>query len=240
MDLSDSLKELIFTLKLILPDLLRRVGGTFDIKIFANYMISAILYDASCDIPKFRRYLTDFDAAIMSNKPIESKDEYLVLFNESTNYIKKNVDNDIFDTFTTYMQIEHISQIMSMYQQSDKPMSKESLLKVTLAKGGIAILACSYIMSPRMNQKEKNAMYEIGGILQIFEDLYDLEEDLKIGIQTLPNQKLIDYNELEQLYNGTVNNLINTFKINPYHPNPALDILSHLIQARFTGNIRKI
>ncbi len=154
--------------------------------------------------------------------------------------LEKNVDENKFDTFLNYMQIEHISQLVSIYQRSDKYMSKESLFKITLAKGGISILACSHIMVPEMNQNEKEAIYVLGGILQIFEDLYDIKEDLEMGIQTLPNQKLIDYPELEQTYNGTVNNLIKTLNISPDHPNPTLDILSHLIQARFIRNIGKI
>ena len=236
----DSLGGLVFTLKLVLPDLLNRLGGKFGIKMFSNYMIAAMLYDASCDISSYRKYLRDFDASIMDNKPIEPNDEYLALFKESVDYLKKNTDKEMFDTFTNYMRIVHISQLMSIYQRSAKPMTKQDLFKITLAKGGISILACTYIMAPGMSQKEKKAIYEIGGILQIFEDLYDIEEDLEMGIQTLPNQKLIAYQELKQLYIGTVNNLINQLNMNPNRPNPTLDILSHLINARFTGNIRKI
>jgi len=204
------------------------IRAKFNNELIANYVIAAMLYDASCDDPSCRKYLREFDAFIMSNKPIEPRDEYLALFKESVDYIKSAIGKKAFDTFMNYIKIEHVVQLMSIYQLSDKKVSKEQLYKITLAKGGIGNLAGVYIVAPKMREKEKKAIYELGAILQIFDDITDIGEDLKLGIQTLPNQRLIDRQELRQLYFGSLNNLIEKFNFDPNLPNVALDILCWL------------
>jgi phytoene/squalene synthetase len=124
-----------------------------------------------------------------------------------------------------YIKAEHISQLMSIYQQTDKTPSKEDLLKITFTKGGISALALMYLMAPNMKEKEIKAIYELGAVMQLIDDISDIKEDLKSGIWTVPNQKLLTYQELKQLYVGTVNNLIENCGIDPHHPNGTLDML---------------
>lgn len=219
-----SFRLYFYIFKIGLTDLIANLSGKFDNKLPANYIIAAMLYDASCDIPNYRKYLKGFDAFIMNNVPVEPKDEYLTLFKESVDYVKNAVDKETLDTFINYIKIEHIGQLMSIYQQSDKSISRDNLFKITLAKGGITVMAGMYLMLPNLTKKQIKAIYEIGGVVQIFEDINDIKEDLKMGIQTLPNQKLIDYQELKQLYFGTVNNLIEKCDFDPNHPSVTLDI----------------
>lgn len=220
-----SFKLYFILCKILLPGLLTRFGGRFDDKLVVNYMTAAMLYDASCDIPRYRKYLKEFDRLIMLNIDVEPNDEYLRLFRESMDYLKNNLDKKTYDTFMRYIRIEHISQLMSLYQLSDKLISRDDLFKITLSKGGIAILAGMHILAPKMGELERKAIYEIGGILQIFEDIKDIKEDLKMEIKTMANQKMINYQELKQLYFGTVNNLIEKCNLDSDHPNLTLDIL---------------
>ena len=91
-------------------------------------------------------------------------------------------------------------------------------------------MAGMYIMLPDMSKHERKAIYEFAGICQIFEDIYDIYEDLEKGIQTLPNQKLINRQKLKQLYFGTLNNLIEKCDLDPNRPNVALDIFCWLAE----------
>lgn len=223
-----SLKLYFYIFKIGLADLIVNNCGRFDNKLLAHYIIAAMLYDTSCDNTQYREYLKKFDEFIVSKKNIEPKDNYLSLFKESVDYIKSAVNKKTFDTFMNYIKIEHISQLMSIYQHYDKSITKDNLFKVTLAKGGITILAGIYLMFPDLSKEEKIALYEFGGVCQIFEDIYDIKEDLQIGIQTLPNQKLINYRKLKELYFGTLNNLIEKYNLDPNHPYVTLDILCWL------------
>ena len=220
-----SFRNYFYIFKIALPDLLTCLNGKFNVKIVANYMIAAMFYDCSCDFSEYRKYLKIFNDFIMFDKNIEPRDEFLTIFKESMDYLKATLDKNTYDTFMNYIKIEHICQLMSLYQLSDKKISKNHLFKITLAKGGITIMAGIYLMAPKMTNIERKALYEIGGILQILEDINDIKEDLKMGIKTLSNQKMINYQELKQLYFGTVNNLIEICDIDTSQANSTLDIM---------------
>ena len=208
-----------------LTDLTRHLGGRFNNKLFAHFCIATMLYDASFDIPRCRKYLRDFDTMIMNHRRIESSDSYLSIFQASVDYLEQRLGASAFTRFMNLVQIEHISQLMSIYQIADKPPSKQDLMKITFAKGGISALALMYLMIPSMKTQEKKAIYALGGVLQIIDDISDIAEDAHIGIQTLPNLKLLTYDELKQLYYGTVNNLIDQCNMDPTQPNGTLDML---------------
>ncbi|MCK4332757.1 MAG: class 1 isoprenoid biosynthesis enzyme [Thermoplasmatales archaeon] len=221
-----SLRMYLHLSKIGQTDLLNHIGGRFNDKIFANFTIATTLYDASFDVPECRRYLRNFDESIMNNiKHIESKNVFLTLFNECVDYLRNAIDKKAFDTFAHYVKIEHISQLMSIYQQSDKKISKESLYKITFPKGGIALLALMHLMAPRMNEKQRRAIYELGAVLQLIDDIADIKEDLKSGILTLPNQKLLNHQDLKKMYFGTVNNLMEKCDMDQKQPNGTLDML---------------
>lgn len=220
-----ALKVYLYLGKVGLHDLLIKLGSRFDDRIFTNFAIATMLYDASFDVKQFRPYLRYFDALIMQQKPVEPVDAYLTLFNNSLNYLQKRLDSATFETFSHYVRIEHISQLMSIYQLSDKRISKDDLLKITYVKGGISGLALMYIMVPNLKKDHGVAIYELGSVLQLIDDISDIKEDINGGIQTLPNQKLLNYNELKQMYCGTINNLIEKLDIDPNKSDGSLDML---------------
>lgn len=224
-----SFKPYFYIFRIGLPDLLHNLGGKFDEEIAARYMIAAMFYDASCDIPKYRKYLKQFNDYIMFDAAIETNDEFLTIFKESIEFIKSTADKQTFDTFRSYIKIEHISQLMSIHQSSDLSITKDTLFKITLAKGGITIMAGMYLMAPKMTMDQRKAIYEVGGILQILEDIFDSKEDQEMGIQTISNQKMISYNDLKHLYIGCVNNMIEKCHLDPDHHNTSLDIFFWLV-----------
>jgi len=206
------------------------MGGRFDNAIAANYMIAAMFYDAACDVPAYRKYLPVFNDFIMDGKQITpGDDEYLRIFAQAMDFLRSTVDPKTFQTFMSYIQIEHVTQLMSISQASDKPLTKDVLFKITLAKGGITIMAGTYLMAPHMTLLERQVLYELGGVLQILEDVHDIKEDVSMGIKTLSNQQMIGYDELRELYIGTVNNAIAHCHLDPDVPNATLDIFCWLI-----------
>ena len=82
-------------------------------------------------------------------------------------------------------------------------------------------------MNETLNLKEieKKAIYELGAVMQLIDDISDIKEDLKIGIRTLPNQRLLTFQELKQLYFGTVNSLMDNCGMDSHQPNGTLDML---------------
>jgi len=223
-------KPYFYIFRIGLPDLVHCMGGRFDNAIAANYMIAAMFYDAACDVPEYRRYLPVFNDFIMEGTPITSDDdEYLRVFAQAMDYLRSAVDAETFETFMSYIRIEHITQLMSISQASETSLTKDLLFKITLAKGGITIMAGTYLMAPHMSLEGRVAIYELGGVLQILEDVHDINEDLGMGIKTLSNQQLIGYDELRELYIGTINNAIIHCHLDPDVPNATLDLFCWLI-----------
>ncbi len=221
-----ALRTYLHLSKIGFTDLINHLGGRFDIKLFANFTIATMLYDAAFDVKFFSKYLRYFDAFVMKNEKILEIDEYMVLFKESVEYLRNKLDEQKFETFMNYVKIENVSQFMSIYQLSDKKVSAKELLKITFSKGGISALALTHIMVPKLNKKEKKAIFELGAAMQLMDDIGDIEEDIKSGIQTLPNLKLLNFDDLKQFFQGTVNNLIKKCNIDSSHPNSSLDILT--------------
>lgn len=220
-----SLRTYLHLSKIGLTDLSVQLGGRFDDRVFAHFALATMLYDASFDVPECKRYLPDFDALIMQDQPIDSTDPFLSLFNNSITFLKTHLHQSKFERFANYVRIEHISQLMSIYQLSDKAVSRDQLTKITFAKGGIAALALMHLMAPQMKDQERGAIYEIGAVLQLIDDISDMEEDETSGIQTLANQRLLDIQELKHLYFGAVNNLIDQLGMDRTKSNGALDML---------------
>ncbi len=88
MEIFKSFRIYFSLFKIGLTDLILQMNGSGDDRLPAHYIIAAMLYDASCDIPQYKPYLKDFNDFIMFDKEIVPRDEYLRLFNESMTYIK--------------------------------------------------------------------------------------------------------------------------------------------------------
>ncbi|MEM0466096.1 MAG: hypothetical protein QXX20_00630 [Candidatus Thermoplasmatota archaeon] len=220
-----NLRTYLYLSKVGLTDLAQHLNGAFDYVLCMHFAFATMLYDAAFDVPLCSKYLKDFDQFIMQRKKIESSDPYLLVFQESVDTIEQRIGSEHFDVFMSYVQIEHISQLMSRYQRSDVSISKEDLMKITFAKGGISGLALMHLFVPTMTQEQRGAIYELGAVMQLIDDISDIKEDVKIGIRTLPNQRLLSFQELQELYYGTVNHLIDACNMDPYTPNGTLDML---------------
>jgi len=220
-----AIRMYLYLARVGMNDLLNHMQGRFDEKLFSYFTLATQLYDASFDIPECRKYLKDFENFVLTGEIIESDDVLLGTFNTCAKYLKQTLSEKEFETFLGLIQIEHFSQLMSIYQLSDKNISQEGLRKITFSKGGIALLAIVYVMAPKMNEKQKKAIYELGSVLQIIDDIRDTKEDIDGGIQTLPNQKILTSNELKSMFAGTVNNLMEKCGMDSSKPNSTLDML---------------
>jgi hypothetical protein len=97
-------------------------------------------------------------------------------------------------------------------QQLKANMTEESVNKITMGKGGVAILLCSAAILP-ISDSFKKALYELGGFIQMMNDCQDIYKDTKDGITTfvhfrksfreifdkLDEQRKITFHELKSL-----------------------------------------
>lgn len=92
-------------------------------------------------------------------------------------------------------------------KQFDAAVSDSELERITLQKGGWAYQMCFYYLDLNIDERDfettKRLWYQIGGIIQLINDLYDIRKDMLEGIVTLP-YRMKDVNAYWDYYHQTV------------------------------------
>jgi len=78
------------------------------------------------------------------------------------------------------------AQTLSLCQHEAKTAFDCDLLKISFYKGGTSVLADAYLVKGRLTEPEALFAYGYGIILQLADDLYDIDEDLKSCHSTMP------------------------------------------------------
>jgi hypothetical protein len=80
----------------------------------------------------------------------------------------------------------HRGQVKSMLQQSPgPPPNEEEILSISVEKGGSSVLADGYLVAGRLKRVEARFFFGFGVLLQLFDDLQDVSEDLEAKRWTL-------------------------------------------------------
>lgn len=78
----------------------------------------------------------------------------------------------------------YLAQVLSK-KQSAHGLSKEEITDITLRKGADSLLFYRSVFSNPINKEEEKALYALGGLMQLGNDIFDLYEDLQQDIDTL-------------------------------------------------------
>jgi len=76
------------------------------------------------------------------------------------------------------------SQLSSLRQKSHN-ITHDEISQITFDKGGNALLACRSILDHPMDEIEENAVYKLGALVQMCNDVFDVLEDTQKGIKTM-------------------------------------------------------
>lgn len=79
------------------------------------------------------------------------------------------------------------SQLASSQQLAANTSTTE-LLNISLAKGGYSVQLCSYYMADAITTTEQQCWYQLGAIIQLSNDIFDIYKDVQQGIYTYPNR----------------------------------------------------
>jgi hypothetical protein len=83
----------------------------------------------------------------------------------------------------------HAGQAKSLRQQGGIcTLNAESLLQISVEKGGSSVLADGWIVAGRLNQTEADFFFSLGVMLQLLDDVQDLHDDRAAGHWTLFTQ----------------------------------------------------
>lgn len=97
----------------------------------------------------------------------------------------------------------YFAQVKSKLQ-SKNAADAEAIKDITLAKGGTSLVFYRSVFSNPLSAEEEKALYHLGGLMQIGNDIFDVYKDEKEGVKTLAttteniNALRILFNELMQ------------------------------------------
>lgn len=100
----------------------------------------------------------------------------------------------------------HHAQVASMEQENPE-IDKERIWEITCLKGGDSVLFYRTAYDNLLVKGEEEALFQLGSLMQLENDIFDIYKDAKAKIATLPTTlpKVI---ELRQLYEAQINLLI--------------------------------
>ena len=114
-------------------------------------------------------------------------------------------------------------------KQFDKNISREEIIDITFGKGGYSLLLYLEAILPKgYSQEEAEAVYQMGAVIQLTNDVFDTFKDRNEGIFTLATSTK-DMDELRCYYDREVNKNITQFEALPY---PKRNIDDFLLQYR--------
>jgi hypothetical protein len=106
----------------------------------------------------------------------------------------------------------HQAQVDSL-EQLKIDISLERILSITERKGGYSLLMCRHYIQMSANEAIDNCWYQLGGMIQMTNDLYDIYKDTIAGIYTFSNtqnsyEKIkADYELQVNKYKSSINQL---------------------------------
>lgn len=125
-------------------------------------------------------------------------------------YLYRKVSEKADIVFLKYFTKAMEAQDASLRQFQKNRLSFEELYKITFDKGGYFTLLYRSVLKKDLVKGEEEAIYCLGGILQLTNDMFDVYKDYKKGQQTL----FTNTNDIEQLrdfYMRSINDMIIKF-----------------------------
>ncbi len=83
-----------------------------------------------------------------------------------------------------YLRAVFISQVESK-KQAFPGLTKDEIMKITMNKGGTSVLFYRAALSHSFLKNEENALFTMGGLMQLGNDIFDIYKDLNHNINTL-------------------------------------------------------
>ncbi len=137
--------------------------------------------------------------------------------------------------FDRYLDKTLLAQEESLHQSSNNlPITK--LKEITWNKGGYALLLYRSAINKKISRSEEKAIWQLGGLMQLHNDIFDLYRDLQEKIYTIPSCSS-DIVTLHQSFNEEIFKTVRLFESLDCSKNAQLKFFLLLHLAVGTGHI---
>ncbi len=150
-----------------------------DKEILAGRYLGALtpLFDALFDDQELNA--KDIRDAISSQN---TDNETIILLRAFRDLLLDNVKNPL--VVEKYLQQIIDSQIDSL-SQKNPDITYDEIRRISFNKGGVALQGCRSILDHSMDEKEEEAVHQLGSLVQLTNDVFDVWEDTRKGIKTM-------------------------------------------------------
>lgn len=154
-----------------------------EIKAIVNISALAPLYDDFFD----KIQVSSQKIIAIVNTPFEYKSdsEIELICLEFSKRIHKHV-SDI-SCVLEYAEAVFDAQNESRKLVSDSLLERDLVKKIAFNKGGATVICMCNMLNKKLSIQEEKLMYQLGGVAQYLDDIFDLREDYLEGRQTLAN-----------------------------------------------------
>lgn len=84
-----------------------------------------------------------------------------------------------------YLRKVHDAQIESKKQAVPGMLSHDEIKRITVDKGGMSVLFYRAVLENKISKEEEDALYQMGGLMQFGNDIFDIYKDCMQHIDTL-------------------------------------------------------
>jgi len=84
-------------------------------------------------------------------------------------------------------------------KQLNQAITNVDLERITYAKGGYSVIIYMEILDQKVDEEMRQVLFEIGSLMQLSNDLFDMYKDIQDGITTLAN-RCADFAQLKALF----------------------------------------
>jgi len=122
------------------------------------------------------------------------------------------------ETFNRYFEKAGVAQDDSITLQRNAETDIESLREIMNTKGGYFCLLFRSGLDHALSLEEETAVYQLGGLTQYVNDIFDIRKDHLDQLVTVPI-KIQNKEALRVDYENAISACYQSFKNLPYHPN---------------------
>lgn len=119
-------------------------------------------------------------------------------------------------------------------RQHERNLSFGLLKEITWSKGGYALLLYRSALNPKISEAEWKATYQLGGLMQLHNDIFDLYRDVEEGILTLPRISPT-VSELKDLFQEEIEKTYQAYNLLPIAKTQKQKFFLLLYLAVYTG-----
>jgi len=168
------------------------------------------IYDRFCDNPSISK--EDLQLLTFNPSEFERDDKYKGLYTHLLLDLRKHLTN--IENFNSECERVMSAQLESRLQ--NQRIDIKTVDSLTMEKGGASFLFWASTLNRSFTELEKKIFYQLGGFVQIIDDIFDIAQDLEQGVETFATKWISDIEKIELKLEESIQQnveLVNAFDI---------------------------